>query len=71
MEDDVSDLLAMVQAPTLVMHRRHTPYPDHEVAERLASRIPDARLLALEGESLCMYLGDTQAETRVIDEFLA
>ena len=68
---DVSDLLPKVKAPTLVMHRRQVPYPDHEVAKRLASRIPDARLVALEGDSLCMYLGDTQAITRAVDEFLA
>ncbi len=68
---DVSDLLARVKAPTLVMYRPQVPYPDHEVAQRLASCIPDARLVALEGDSLCMYLGDTQAMTRAIDEFLA
>ena len=61
----------MVQVPTLVMHRRQAPYPDHEVAERLASRIPDARLVALEGDALCMDLGDTRAAGHSIDEFLA
>ena len=68
---DVSGLLASVKAPTLIMYRRQVPYPDHEVAKRLASSIPDARLVGLEGDSLCMYLGDTQAVTRAIDEFLA
>ncbi len=68
---DVSGLLARVKAPTLIMYRRQVPYPDHEVAKHLASSIPDARLVALEGDSLWMYLGDTQAVTRAIDEFLA
>ena len=68
---DVSGLLSRVKAPTLVMYRREVPYPDHGVARRLASGIPDAQLVALEGDSLCMYLGETQAVTRAIDEFLA
>ena len=48
------------------MHRRMVPYPNYEVAKHLASGIPDARLLTLEGDSLCMYLGDTQAVTRAV-----
>ena len=58
-------------APTLVMNRRQVQYPDYDVAMRLASSIPDARLVALEGDSLCMYLGDTRAAGHSIDEFLA
>src|SRR3989304_2547931 len=44
---------------------------DWDVARRLASRIPDARLAVLEGESAAPYLGDMEAVASAIDEFLA
>jgi len=67
---DVTGLLPQVKSPTLVLHRRGVPFPDMEVAKRLASRIPEARLVLLEGTSLAPYLGDTEAILRAIDEFL-
>jgi len=69
-EFDVTALLPKVQTPTLVLHRRQVPYPEVDVARGLASRIPDARLALLEGESAAAYLGDTEAVLAAIDEFL-
>jgi len=40
------------------------------IARFLASRIPEARLSILEGESAAPYLGDTEAAASTIDEFL-
>jgi hypothetical protein len=40
------------------------------LAGDLASRLRDARLSVLEGESIAPYLGDAEAIARVIDEFL-
>ena len=68
-EFDVTPLLAQVRSPTLVLHRRQNALPV-DVARRLASRIPDARLVLLEGESGAPYLGDTEAVLTAIDEFL-
>ncbi len=70
-EFDVTALLPQVRVPTLVLHRRQVPMPDVGVAKALASRIPDARLALLEGASLASFLGDTEAATTAIDEFLA
>ena len=67
---DVAALLPQVRSPTLVLHRRQLPFPDVGVARGLASRIPDARLALLEGESVTPFLGDTEAVLRAIDEFL-
>ncbi len=67
---DVTDLLPKVSAPTLVLDRRQAGLPQVAVARGLASRIPDARLVAVEGESLCMFMDETEAVTRAIDEFL-
>ncbi len=69
-QSDVTDLLSQVKAPTLVLHRRHFRTPGVEVARSLASRIPNAGLVILEGASLAPYLGDTEAVLRAIDEFL-
>jgi class 3 adenylate cyclase len=69
-EFDVMPLLAQVRSPTLVLNRRlYTPSPV-DVGRGLASRIPDARLVLLEGESGAPYLGDTEAVLQVIDDFL-
>jgi class 3 adenylate cyclase len=68
-ELDVAPLLPQVKSPTLVLHRRQYGSPV-DVASGLASGIPDARLLLLEGESGAPYLGDTEAVLTAIDEFL-
>jgi class 3 adenylate cyclase len=68
-EWDVTPFLAQVRSPTLVLHRRQYVL-DVDVARGLASRIPDARLVLLEGESGAPYLGDTEAVLAAIDEFL-
>ena len=67
---DVTDLLPQVKAPTLVLHRRQLPAPSMEVARGLASRIPNAGLALLEGESGAPFLGDMEAVASAIDEFL-
>jgi class 3 adenylate cyclase len=70
MQFDVTALLPEVKVPTLIVHRRQVPWPDVAVARGLASRIPDARLALLEGESLVPFLGDMDAVLAAIDEFL-
>ncbi|MEE8347575.1 MAG: adenylate/guanylate cyclase domain-containing protein [Dehalococcoidia bacterium] len=67
---DVTALLAQVKARTLVLHRRQLPYLAVDAARGLASRIPDARFILLEGDSAVPYLGDTDAVLQAIDEFL-
>ncbi len=69
-EFDVTDLLAQVRTPTLVLHRRQLPYLSVDVARGLASRIPDAQLALLEGATPIPWLEDTGAVETAIDEFL-
>jgi DNA-binding CsgD family transcriptional regulator len=69
-EFDVTHLLPQVRSPTLVLHRRELPRPDTAAACGLASRIPDARLVLLEGSSIAPYAGDTDAMLSAVDEFL-
>ena len=67
---EVTSLLPQVRSPTLVLHRRQLSALSVDVASGLASRIPDARLVLLEGESGAPYLGDTESVLQAIDEFL-
>jgi DNA-binding NarL/FixJ family response regulator len=67
---DVTDLLPRLKAPALVLHRADIPWLPVDVARALASRIPDARLSLLEGESTAPYLGDAEATARAVDAFL-
>jgi class 3 adenylate cyclase len=70
-EFDVAGLLSEVRSPTLVLHRRQAPVPGVDVVRSLASRIPNARLVLLEGSSLAPFLEDTDAVLKATDEFLS
>ncbi|MCH7578395.1 MAG: adenylate/guanylate cyclase domain-containing protein [Chloroflexi bacterium] len=69
-EFDVTALLPQVRSPTLVLHRRQFSLYPVELSRGLASRIPNARLVLLEGASLAPYIGDMEAAASAIDEFL-
>ena len=67
---DVTGLLSQIGSPTLVLHRRHVPAPEVDIATGLASRLPNACLVVLEGTSILPYLGDMESVLAAIDEFL-
>ncbi len=68
---DVSELLAQLKSPTLVLQPRQLERPGVDVARELASRIPDASLALIEGASLQISRCDTTAALAAIDEFLS
>jgi class 3 adenylate cyclase len=67
---DVTSRLPQVTSPTLVLHRRDLRMVDVALAKGLASWIPDARLVVLEGEAIAPLVGDTEAVLRTIAEFM-
>ena len=69
-EFDVATMLPQVRAPTLVLHRRQLSWLSMEIARGLVSRIPDARLALLEGDSGAIFLGDSRAILAAITQFL-
>ena len=69
-EFDATSLLSEVKSPTLVLHRRQVVGLDVAIARDLASRIPDARLVVVEGTSMAPQVGDIEPMLRAIDEFL-
>jgi class 3 adenylate cyclase len=69
-ETDVRPLLPLIQAPTLVIHRRDFKLLDIETSKRVAATIPDARLTVLPGESLSPYMGDIRLALDAYAEFV-
>ena len=65
---DVTELLPRVSSPTLVLHRREAPFPSVDAATGLASGIPNARLVLLEGGATPSEA--MEAMVSAIDEFL-
>ncbi len=56
---DVTADLERVTCPVLVLQRRGARVPDPAVSRKLAAAIPGAQLVALEGESVLPWVGNT------------
>lgn len=56
---DVSDVLASVRAPSLVIHNRHDPAVPFAAGRELAAGIPGARLHVLEGNEHDPFIRDS------------
>ncbi len=67
---DVTDLLARIEAPTLVLQRRGAKLPDASVARRLAAAIPGAQLVLLEGDAVLPWVGNTGLVHDAVEEFV-
>ncbi len=68
-EIDVRAVLPSIQCPTLVLHRRDDRVVPFGAARYLESRIPGARLVALEGADH-LPVGDPEDSCGAIEEFL-
>jgi class 3 adenylate cyclase/pimeloyl-ACP methyl ester carboxylesterase len=67
---DVTELLPAVTAPTLVLHRRGDRVVPFRLGCELASILPNARLVTLDGDIHWPWFGDTGAVLKSILEFL-
>jgi class 3 adenylate cyclase len=67
---DVRDVLPSIRVPTLVMHREHDTFIKVEHSRYIASKVPGARYVELEGEDNMFSLGDSEAIIGEIEEFL-
>jgi class 3 adenylate cyclase len=70
MEVDLRPLLPLIQAPTLVLHRRDFHVPPVEHAHFLADHIPDARLVELPGADMSVIWDTPEVALDLIEEFL-
>jgi DNA-binding SARP family transcriptional activator/pimeloyl-ACP methyl ester carboxylesterase len=67
---DVRDVLDRITCPTLVLHRRDDQWVHPDNARYLATHIPDARLIELDGADHWPWFGDTDSIMRPLEEFL-
>jgi class 3 adenylate cyclase len=70
LEVDLRPLLPLIQAPTLVLHRREFHVPPVEHAHFLVEHIPDARLLELPGADMSVIWDRPELALDAIEEFL-
>lgn len=67
---DIRASLPMVQAPTLVIHRRGAKFYTIEHGQYLADHIPGAELLELDGSNQLAYLGDMGVWLSAVERFV-
>ena len=67
---DVRPVLGSIQAPTLVLRRRHDRHARGGLAEDIVKRIPDARLAEFEGDDSIWLAGDADAVLDEVQTFL-
>jgi class 3 adenylate cyclase len=69
-EFDVRGVLPSIRVPTLVMHRGGDTFIKVEHSRYIASKVPGARYVELEGDENMFSLGDSEALVGEIEEFL-
>lgn len=69
-DTDVRGALPLIQAPTLVLHRRQDRAVNYRAARWLAEQIEGSRYTELEGEDHFPWVGDSNAPLEAIEEFL-
>ena len=67
---DVRHVLPSIRVPTLVLHRRDDFAVPVDNGRYLAEKIPNARLVELDGADHIPFLGDWQAVEEEIEEFV-
>ena len=70
LDTDVRDALPLIQAPTLVLHRRGDRAVNYRAARWLTEQIEGSRYAELEGEDHFPWVGDSDAALDAIEEFL-
>jgi len=70
LDTDVRDALPLIQAPTLVLHRRGDRAVNYRAGRWLAEQIEGSRYTEFEGEDHFPWVGDGEAVLAAIEEFL-
>ena len=67
---DVRAVLPTIDVPTLVLHRRGDRAVNYQASKWMASQIPGARYVELDGIDHMAFAGDTDALVDEVEEFL-
>jgi class 3 adenylate cyclase/alpha-beta hydrolase superfamily lysophospholipase len=68
-ETDVRAILPQVRVPTLILTRPHTGFYEAGHAEYVAERIPDSRVVELDGDDIFLAGGDVETLVSELEEF--
>jgi class 3 adenylate cyclase len=71
-ETDVRRILPSVRAPVAVFYKVNAPeyWGNREQAEYLASQLPDARVVAVEGRAPVVWLEDPESLVAMVEKFI-
>jgi class 3 adenylate cyclase len=69
-DTDVRGALPLIQAPTLILHRRQDRAVNYRAARWLSEQIEASDYVELEGEDHFPWVGDSDAALAAIEEFL-
>ena len=67
---DVCEYVGRIETPTIVLHRRNDNAVPLEAGRQVASSLPNARFIPLEGDHHLQFYGDTESVLRAVEEFL-
>ncbi len=67
---DVSDRLAEITAPTLIMHGQRDRLISYELAEELHAKIPGSRMITFQGGHLFMFLKERLSFVQALKAFV-
>ncbi|HYP55409.1 MAG TPA: adenylate/guanylate cyclase domain-containing protein [Solirubrobacterales bacterium] len=70
LDTDVRDALPLIQAPTLILHRRGDLAVNYRAGGWLSEHIEGSRYVELEGDDHMPWVGDSDAALAPIEEFL-
>jgi class 3 adenylate cyclase len=70
LDTDVRDVLPLIQAPTLVLHRRGDRVVNHRAARWLAEQVESSRYVELAGDDHFPWVGDGDRAADEIEEFV-
>ncbi|OBF27171.1 cyclase [Mycobacterium sp. ACS1612] len=70
MRSDVRPVLESIRAPTLLLHRKGDRHISTDHGRYLAERIPNARLVPLDGEDHAWFAGDAEVALGEIEAFV-
>ena len=69
-QTDIREILPVVRTPTLILHRVGDQIEQIESARYMAAKMPNARLVELEGDDGILWIGDPDTVIREIWTFL-
>ncbi|MBB2940455.1 pimeloyl-ACP methyl ester carboxylesterase/DNA-binding CsgD family transcriptional regulator [Actinoplanes lutulentus] len=67
---DVTEELARVRVPSLIVHRQGEGQIPAEVSRRLAASLPDARLVERPGSTPTLFMEDAEDDLRLVTAFV-